>query len=79
MRRSTSNNPQANGINVNSGHEIATRDREMSGVDGLYMNGTVKSEDEDAVLTVDGLSGVDAQDMHVDPADQRQQVAGPLA
>ena len=42
-------------------------------VDGLYMNGNVKVEVEDAV---DGTLGADAQDMHVDMAEP--QAAGPM-
>ncbi|KAK2463057.1 hypothetical protein APHAL10511_004712 [Amanita phalloides] len=69
MRR-TASNPHTNGIH--SGH-----DQNVIGepeADGHYMNGTVKIEDVE-----DGISGADAQDMHVDTADQHQQVAGPVA
>ena len=47
---------------------------EVGNADGLYMNGNVKVEIEDAV---DGTLGADAQDMHVDMTEP--QAAGPMA
>ncbi len=72
MRR-TASNTQPNGVSGH-GHFNATGEGEVGNVDGLYMNGNVKVEVEDAA---DGTLGADAHDMHVDMAEP--QSAGPAA